>query len=303
MKRLPLIGALLFIASGAFAVYAPTTAVTYELADGLVYHKYTYSKLYGGYQEIYVLEIDLSKPELEVGIGVCRDNMLTNTMNQGKALGALAAVNGGFAEMTGAKPSTPVGLLVAQGKVYRGYVGYYSTYTEGVLWIHGQRAGVVVPQSGFSLGMADNMCWCYPVLMQRGVVYPELLKITSDPSGITLSRRSRTAAGVTSTRQKMYVVVVDESGTRYAVTCKELADYMLSLGCYEAINLDGGGSSTMWTSAYGLMNRPENGTYQRPVYDVLYIRSKRASYPETDTSNPAMPSPGILTKYTPKAGR
>ncbi|MGE4300603.1 MAG: phosphodiester glycosidase family protein [Victivallaceae bacterium] len=303
MKKLLPAGILLFIAFGVLAAYAPTTSTTYKLADGLVYNKYTYSSLYGGYQEIYVLEIDLSKSELEVGIGVCKDNMLTNTMQQGKALGALAAVNGGFAEMTGTQPSTPVGLLVAQGKTYRGYVGYYSTYTEGVLWIHGQRAGVVVPKVGFSLGMADNMCWCYPVLMQQGVIYPELLKITSDPSGVTLSRRSRTAAGVTSSRQKMYVVVVDELGTRYGVTCKELADYMLSLGCYEAINLDGGGSSTMWTGAYGLMNRPQNGTYQRPVYDVLYVRNRQKSYPETATSNPEKPTPGTMTQYTPKGGR
>jgi len=98
-------------------------------------------------------------------------------------------------------------------------------------------------------------------------------------------------------------VVVDESGTRYAVTCKELADYMINLGCYEAINLDGGGSSTMWTGAYGLMNRPQNGTYQRPVYDVLYVRSRRERHPETDTANPAKPTPGGMTQYTAKGDR
>ena len=30
--------------------YTPTSSVTYNLADGVVYHKYTYSSLYGGYQ-------------------------------------------------------------------------------------------------------------------------------------------------------------------------------------------------------------------------------------------------------------
>ncbi|MEA4863065.1 MAG: phosphodiester glycosidase family protein [Victivallaceae bacterium] len=302
MKRVLLILLLCLAGAGLFA-YTPTTTTTYNLADGLVYHKYTYSSLYGGYQEIFVLEVDLTKTSLETGIGICQNNMLTNTTNQGKALGALAAVNCGFFAMTGPAPSTAVGMIVAQGKLFKGLVGYYSNYTEGFLWMHGQRAGVVIPSLGFSVGMANNLRWGYPVLVQKGAIYSELAKVTSDTSGIILSRRSRTAVGVTSTRQKMYIVVVDESGTRYAVTCKELADYMISLGCYEAINLDGGGSSTMWTSAYGLMNRPENGTYQRPVYDVLYIRSKQASYPETDTSNPSMPSPGTMTKYTPKGAR
>ncbi len=297
-----LLVALLFSGTAPVFAYTPTTAATYNLADGVVYHKYTYNSLYGGYQEIFVLEIDLTKENLEVGIGVCKNNLLTNVQTQGKNNGAIAAVNFGFAEMTGSAPSTAVGLLKARGKWYKSNGGIYSVYSEGYFWATGQRAGVVPPEK-FSVGMADNLRWCYPMLVWQGAVYKPMADVTSDPSGIIVSRRSRTAVGVTSTRQKLFVVVVDERGSRYAVTCKELADYMISIGCYEALNMDGGGSSTMWTSAYGLMNRPQNGTYQRPVYDILFVRNRQAATPETDTSNPSKPSPGSMTGYTPKLER
>ncbi len=292
---------VLFAGIGLFA-YTPTTTTTYNLADGVVYHKYTYSSLYGGYQEIFVLEIDLTKENLEVGIGVCPNNLLKNTQTQGKSNGAIAAVNFGFFAMTGSKPSTAVGLLKSEGKWLKAGSGTYSLYSEGYFWASGQYAGVVPPEK-FSVGMADNLRWSYPMLVWQGAIYKPLADVTSDSSGIILSRRSRTAVGVTSTRQKLFVVVVDESGSRHAVTCKELADYMISLGCYEAINMDGGGSSTMWTSAYGLMNRPQTGTYQRPVYDIMFVRNRQAARPETDYFNPSKPNAGNMTGYTPKVER
>lgn len=43
---------------------------------------------------------------------------------------------------------------------------------------------------------------------------------------------------------------------------KELAEYMLELGCVDAINFDGGGSTTMWTGEHGVVNHPtDNGNF------------------------------------------
>ena len=285
---------LCVLAGSLFAAYTPTTTTTYKLTDGVTYNKYTYASLYGGYQEIYVLEVDLSKDNLEVAIGLCVNNLRESTASLGNRYGALAAVNLGFFDM--ATPTNAVGLVKAQGRYFKSNNGTLSSYTEGYFWVHNKYAGVAVPKK-FNAGMADNIRWGYPVLVQQGKVYNELLKVTSDSSGIILSRRARTALGVSSTRQKLYMVVVDEYSGRHAVTCKELADYMISLGCYEAFNADGGGSSTMWTKAYGRMNKPQGGTYQRPVGDILFVRERKITTNETQTGNPPMPNPGtpILT--------
>jgi hypothetical protein len=57
------------------------------------------------------------------------------------------------------------------------------------------------------------------------------------------SRRGRTAIGITDDNKFVVYVVTDDE--KYAVkkTAKQLANKMLALGCVQAINLDGGGSS------------------------------------------------------------
>ena len=52
----------------------------------------------------------------------------------------------------------------------------------------------------------------------------------------------------------------------------ELVTYMIQLGCTEAINLDGGGSATMWV--YGnVMNSPSEG-HERPAANALIVVRK-----------------------------
>ena len=52
----------------------------------------------------------------------------------------------------------------------------------------------------------------------------------------------------------------------------ELADYMARIGCDEAINLDGGASTTCWI--YGqVMNSPSSGKL-RPIANGLVVVKK-----------------------------
>ena len=59
------------------------------------------------------------------------------------------------------------------------------------------------------------------------------------------------------------------------MTIKELAEFMLELGCIEALNLDGGGSSTMVLDEI-VINEPcgkiqENGKQVEAVSDAILI--------------------------------
>jgi exopolysaccharide biosynthesis protein len=65
-----------------------------------------------------------------------------------------------------------------------------------------------------------------------------------DASGA--SRRPRTAAGSSKSGKELILVTVDgDQSAIKGMTMKELANLMLSLGAYNAINFDGGGSTTM----------------------------------------------------------
>jgi hypothetical protein len=96
----------------------------------------------------------------------------------------------------------------------------------------------------------------------------------------------RTAAGVDRQGKTLSLLVIDGRRPAYSagVTLPQLADEMISLGCSEALNLDGGGSSTLAvrnvsTGQIRIANYPSDGhdlpislSLERPVANVLGIR-------------------------------
>ncbi len=74
-------------------------------------------------------------------------------------------------------------------------------------------------------------------------------------------RHPRTALGLSSDLHTLFLVTVDgRSSTSSGMYGSELADLMGQLGAWQAFNLDGGGSSTLWTAASGVVNRPSDGS-------------------------------------------
>jgi len=85
------------------------------------------------------------------------------------------------------------------------------------------------------------------------------------------SRHPRTAAGV---RDDGFLVLVTVDGRQpkksVGMTISELTGLVLELGCVEAINLDGGGSTTM-VIKNRVVNSPSDAADERPVSDALLI--------------------------------
>jgi hypothetical protein len=90
-------------------------------------------------------------------------------------------------------------------------------------------------------------------------------------------RHPRTAAGVSRDGETLVLVVVDgrRPGWSIGVTLPELASLLLAAGAWNAVNLDGGGSSAMWHREPGgmgrILNRPSDGRV-RPVANHLGVR-------------------------------
>ncbi len=89
-----------------------------------------------------------------------------------------------------------------------------------------------------------------------------------------LSTNPRTFMGITSDR--VYLIVADgrRDGWSVGLTMNGAARICHSLGCRRAVNLDGGGSSTLvkrWKGGFTLMNRPTDADGQRPVVNSLMV--------------------------------
>lgn len=74
----------------------------------------------------------------------------------------------------------------------------------------------------------------------------------------------------------IFLVEVDgrQAGLSAGMSFPELAAYMLRLGCRNAMNLDGGGSSTLWMLG-NVINSPSEGQ-ERPAANALVLVEKRA---------------------------
>lgn len=82
-------------------------------------------------------------------------------------------------------------------------------------------------------------------------------------------RHPRTALGWND--EQFILVVVDgrQRDLSAGMTCPELASLMKRLGCEYAVNLDGGGSSTLWLDRH-IMNSPSDGR-ERAVANSLIV--------------------------------
>ena len=117
-----------------------------------------------------------------------------------------------------------------------------------------------------------NIMTAGPMLICKGKMIPQ----RNDRSFIT-HRHNRTALGIRKDGTTILLVVdgrfKDEAE---GFTIPELERVMLWLGCTEAINLDGGGSSTMYIKDNGVVNYPsDNGQHdhegERPVSNAILI--------------------------------
>ena len=71
---------------------------------------------------------------------------------------------------------------------------------------------------------------------------------------------------------KLLLVTVDgrQPGVSVGVTLQELADYLLSIGAVDAMNLDGGGSTAMVLDGK-LVNTPSDTNGERKIGDALIV--------------------------------
>ncbi|MCA9965200.1 MAG: phosphodiester glycosidase family protein, partial [Anaerolineales bacterium] len=188
---------------------------------------------------LHVVELDLTAVSLLVTPPPTSNGRTTTDFL--REFGLQLAINGSFYQIDRRSDSDdliPLGQTIANGVAYAP-----SRQNWPVLCI---RKG--------SAAIYDEQC---PVGTEQGLAGNVRLVTNSEPvnlnglrfPGRAMSQRweARTAVGLDRTGSKMWLLVVDgrQPGYSEGVTLPELADLLHEFGVYEAINLDGGGSSTL----------------------------------------------------------
>ena len=114
----------------------------------------------------------------------------------------------------------------------------------------------------------------FPVILKNGSNYA--LKGYAEEGGsatFATDRHPRTAAGISVDSNYLFLAVVDGRQTiSKGMSLPEFADFFIRIGAYNAVNLDGGGSSTI-LARNKIVNFPSDGT-ERKVSNCLLVITK-----------------------------
>jgi hypothetical protein len=83
-------------------------------------------------------------------------------------------------------------------------------------------------------------------------------------------RHPRTAVGFDDEHLYLFVVDGRQEGLSAGMNYPELAETLIELGCEQAMNLDGGGSSTLWLGGQ-VVNSPSDGMERRVANSLIVI--------------------------------
>ncbi len=221
-----------------------------------------------GPQRIHALVIDTCAAGIRFR-ATDSDERRRTTSSFASLVGAEAAVNGDFFSYDDYDVD---GLAVGDGNPWS---GVYSR--EGSLAFGQDRTEIVAPGVlSAALPWMEEVVSGKPLLVDGGIAQTGFGTWSACDS-----RNPRTIYALSQDRRTVWLVVVDgRSSSAVGMTCDEEAALMASLGVDRALNMDGGGSSTMWVAGEGVVNNPSDGS-ERVVGNHLAIMATGSGPPES----------------------
>ncbi len=238
-----------------------------KIAKGLIWQSLHTDQLFDSKQFISVLAVS-KKRALSVDYEV---QELKPTSEFAEEEGALAAVNAGFFDM---KEGGSVTFLKVDDEVINGNTSEAKRITRSFL--------AVDDEDGIFIIASDSTAWLEDPANYDDVLFtgPLLLKegmpMEQDEGSFITRRHPRTCACTKRNGGILLVTIDGRNEEADGMSIAELTTLMKELGCYNAINLDGGGSTTMWIHGKGVVNHPsDNRTFdaegERRVANVLLV--------------------------------
>lgn len=237
------------------------------LQKGILFRKAVFTSLYGVPQEVSIFEISPKHTNWDVLI----HNPKEKTSVAARKAGAVAAINGSYFDM---QVGNSVCYLRKDGAVIdTTSVGTLGTVSNGAMLI--------------KKGKLQLMPWTKQdekaCTLKKGTVLvsgPLMLldgkarDLSACNQGFVNTKHPRSAVALTKDK-KVLLIVVDGrlKGKSEGVNIPELTHMIRILGGKDALNLDGGGSSTLWSAALpdkGIANTP-CGSAERQVGNSLCV--------------------------------
>ncbi len=239
-----------------------------KITKGLIWKWAHTTKLFNSKQFINTLAIN-KKRAFSIDF---ETSTLKPTSQFGKEEQALAAVNAGFFNM---KEGGSVTFLKVDDEVINPHSSQSEAITRSCIAV--DEKGRLVIEKARPLPYYEkpehyeDVLFTGPLLIVNGV--PQQL---SDRSFNT-ARHPRTCACLKKNGNALLMTIDGRNEEAQGMSLYELTELLLEMKCYQAINLDGGGSTTMWINGEGIVNHPSDNKKfdhegERQVANVIVIK-------------------------------
>lgn len=249
---------------------------SYGIMDGVTATEISYISKTGLANKIFIVETDLSKPHIAIEVSTPNNapqfamqpmtKQATHEDREGHKV--WAGINADFYNMTN---GTPQGIVYKEGLAIKTSVTdqlntFFAIMKDGKAFV-GDQADYTSVKSQIQEAVGGRV-----TLIADGILQAQSSTVLEP----------RTAIGVSQDGSKVYMLIVDGRRFHYSngMSYEELGKCLKALGAYDAINLDGGGSSTYFVrqvadfvaDRFQLRNWPsDNGGAERAVANGLLI--------------------------------
>ena len=225
----------------------------------------------------YILILKAKYPKYRLDLAFAKDSLI-KTSSFAKQSNALAAINGGFFDM---KAGGSVSFLVSDGKVIHenkpNVLSIDNEMGANALVIYENGKSEILPTEGANripmLKNVEDALVTGPLLLNNS----QINKLQKKPFNDLKHPRSAICIG----KKEILLIAVDGRHKEdTGLNINELSQFLSSCGCQHAINLDGGGSTTLFLNTNkfnGIVNHPSDNKKfdsegERSVANILFIR-------------------------------
>lgn len=249
----------------------------YQVGDGVVLKTCHFPNLFGGQQDVYVTDANMSTAGVSLQFRCIGDGTRKTVSTWASEVSnAAAAINGAWFD-------PPTGVPIQYMRINNVKIADTAPLAQErggiVINSSGQVSSQTKPGGGWASLTDPNIMASEVPLVVSGSPYTWTPTGAPDYDYYYTTRNPRSGIGVTADNHVLLVVVDGRkaplaTGVSYA----QMADLMIALGAQNATVLDGGGSSTMWGRYYGVANHPSDGS-PRSVASSLILVANPVSKP------------------------
>ena len=234
--------------------------------------KITSLPIFNSAQVIHIVEVDTAIANVVFAVTVPVDYVRTST--QAIEKNAIVAINGTYGYSNDSGKFSRHFVKVDNVVKYYTQNHEFATRATGIITVTNNFVDISYWNKDKERGKAGSAQYA---IVSGPLILDDDKEVEMYDNNFVYDRHPRTFMALSKGKVILGVVDGRDQPRAYGMSLLELRFFAETMGYTDLINLDGGGSSTLYVKGYsysGVVNRPTDATGERTVKSVFYIKNK-----------------------------